>query len=426
MVLRLKGGDPFVFGRGAEELELLALNNIPFEVVPGITSAVAVPAYSGIPVTHRDYTSSFHVITGHPRSDGQDRIDYDALVRMKSTLVFLMSFSVIGEVTQSLIRAGMDKNTPAAVIGCGTLCTQRNVISTVEAVEMRAKAADIQMPSVLVVGNVCQLAHEFAWYEKRPLAGRKILVTGTRSHAGRISDALRMFGAQVLEIPMVETKMLPAEEQKLELMLDHPKDKQMWLVFTSQVGVESFVGALAAKNLDMRCILNLANDVRFAGIGSVTAKRMREYGFPVDVVPKESNGHQLGIELGKKARKDALIYLLRSREAERDILDELDRHSLAWRDLAIYATTSRESSWMAPRLRQQFAEGTIDCVTFVSASAVKGFIKTVCGIDFKKVQAMCIGEQTAAEAEKYGMPITICDHASIDDMIVKIFQFLSR
>ncbi len=186
-VLRLKGGDPFVFGRGGEELEMLVQSDIPFEAVPGITSSVAVPAYAGIPVTHRDYTSSFHVITGHARKDGKLSIDFDSLVRLNGTLVFLMSVSSMEKILRGLLDAGMDPDMPAAVLERGTTARQRRVTATVSTLKEAADRADIRTPAIILVGKVCALAEELHWAEDRILGGRQFLLT----RPGRTSPHLQ-------------------------------------------------------------------------------------------------------------------------------------------------------------------------------------------------------------------------------------------
>ena len=190
-VLRLKGGDPFVFGRGGEEIERLLEDDIPYEVIPGITSAVAVLAYNGIPITHRDYTSSFHVITGHARKGKELSIPYEQLVKLNGTLVFLMGISALSEIVNGLLLAGMDPQTEAAVLEKGTTAHQRRVIATLETLKDRVREAGIQTPAIIVVGKVCGLADEFAWEEKRPLSGRQILLTRPRQNISKLAGILR-------------------------------------------------------------------------------------------------------------------------------------------------------------------------------------------------------------------------------------------
>lgn len=182
-VVRLKGGDPFLFGRGGEELELLSENGISYEIVPGVTSPISVPAYNGIPVTHRDFCSSVHIITGHKRAGKEYDIDFRALVDTKGTLVFLMGVSALPDICAGLMNAGMDKNMPAAILQKGTTAGQKRIVATVSTLEEEVKRQGIETPAIIVVGKVCTLAEKFGWYEELPLAGWKVLVTRPKMHA---------------------------------------------------------------------------------------------------------------------------------------------------------------------------------------------------------------------------------------------------
>ena len=207
-VVRLKGGDPFMFGRGGEELELLAQNGIPYEVVPGVTSPLSVPAYNGIPVTHRDFTSSLHIITGHKRKGQEYDIDFEALVRTKGTLVFLMGITAMADICAGLLKGGIDPDTPAAVLQKGTTARQKRVVATVSTLKAASDAAGIETPAIIVVGKVCSLADGFAWYEKLPLFGCRVLVTRPRELASVMSKKLREKGAEVVELPAIRTEAI--------------------------------------------------------------------------------------------------------------------------------------------------------------------------------------------------------------------------
>ena len=210
-VVRLKGGDPFLFGRGGEELELLTKEGIPYEIVPGVTSPISVPAYNGIPVTHRDFCSSVHVITGHKRKGMEYDIDFGALVHTKGTLVFLMGITAMEDICNGLMKAGMEPDMPAAVLSKGTTAGQKRVVATVGTLKAAADQAKIQTPAIIVVGKVCTLADDFAWYEKLPLAGWKILVTRPKENISRTAAILREKGAEVLELPSIS--IIPLEDQ---------------------------------------------------------------------------------------------------------------------------------------------------------------------------------------------------------------------
>ena len=265
-VVRLKGGDPFLFGRGGEELELLKENGISYEVVPGVTSALSVPAYNGIPVTHRDFCSSLHIITGHKRQGQAYDIDFEALVRTKGTLVFLMGVSSLGDICKGLMDAGMSSDMPAAILQKGTTARQKRIVATVADLEQEVERQGIETPAIIVVGKVCALAEEFAWFEDLPLAGNKILVTRPKQLMSVMSEKLRKKGAEVLELPAIRTEPVRTNE-KLKKCLRDMKQYQ-WLVFTSPTGVQVFFDKLKEEKIDIRSLA----ETKIAVIGQGTKK----------------------------------------------------------------------------------------------------------------------------------------------------------
>ncbi|MDR2136685.1 MAG: uroporphyrinogen-III C-methyltransferase, partial [Synergistaceae bacterium] len=280
-VVRLKGGDPFLFGRGGEEMSTLMSRGIPCEPVPGVTSAIAVPAWAGIPVTHRDYASSIHIVTAH-RRDGAP-IDYDALAPLKGTLVFLMGASALRDICEGLIAAGMDKNTPAAAIQRGTTARQKQVIGVLaDLPERAAQSKGIHAPAVMVVGQVVALSETLNWRAALPLAGRRVLVPRPESHlpqkggsggrSGRLAALLRARGAEVVEVS-------PSRMENIDLPLP-PLGGYLWLVFTSGTGVECFFQRLRADQRDIREI----GTAKIAAIGSMTRNAIEERGLRVDLV----------------------------------------------------------------------------------------------------------------------------------------------
>ena len=272
-VVRLKGGDPFLFGRGGEELELLVKEGIPYEVVPGVTSPIAVPAYNGIPVTHRDFTSSVHIITGHKKQGAAYDIDFDALVRTKGTLVFLMGVSALSDICQSLLQAGMDQDMPAAILQKGTTAGQKRIVATVSTLEEEVKKQGIETPAIIVVGKVCALAKEFAWHEKLPLSGYKVMVTRPRDLISSMASRLRLLGAEVLELPAIRTE--PLKDQTLLYKALKAVDTYQWIVFTSPTGVRIFFEELLKSATDIRKLAHL----KVAAIGKRTKKALEERGF---------------------------------------------------------------------------------------------------------------------------------------------------
>ena len=422
-VLRLKGGDPFVFGRGGEELELLVEHEIPFEIVPGITSAVAVAAYAGIPITHRDFTSSFHVITGHARKGGTSRIDYEALVKLNGTLVFLMGISSMPDICQGLLEAGMRPDMPAAVLERGTTSRQRNLVSDVAHLVERANEEQIQTPAIIVVGEVCALEKDFAWAKKRSLGGRQFLITRPKQNASDLARRLREQGAQVLEVPAISTKPIANNEALKEIFTKSAnQSSERWLVFSSPIGVRTFFEQLTALNMDIRNLIHGGYILKVAAIGSATKKELRTFGLCADVTPKVYNAKQLGEAIAEVAAPDAQVVIVRAKEGSKELIPPLMAAGLAVTDIATYETIYEVNEILCEEVKRAFVEDEIDAVTFTSASTVKGFVGALKELDYSKVQAVCIGEQTAEEAKKYGMQIRVSKEASMDSMMELIIE----
>ena len=419
-VVRLKGGDGFLFGRGGEELELLHQNNIDFEVVPGITSAIAVPAYAGIPVTHRDCCSSVHIITGHAKAGKKIDINYSALVSHKGTLVFLMGLTAIEELMKGLIDAGMDPKMPAATIEKGTSTNQRKVVSTISELATEVRKHNIESPAITVVGTVCALSDKFDWFSQKPLIGSTIVVTRPKDKIGTIADKLRNQGADVIEYPCIETDVIkdnPHFEKAMKEIRTYS-----WMVFTSPAGVETFFEKLSDVKMDIRSFFGL----KIAAVGRETKKRLEEKNLLVDFMPQTYDSPALSDGLAKVIQeqegKDARVLILRADKGSNILPQTLEAHEIAYDDVHIYETSyvSNESEFV----REKLDEGEINYVTFTSASTVIGFTQSILRdkpeFDFKKVNAICIGEQTAAEARKYDMRIHVSRESSMDSMIEEI------
>lgn len=415
-VVRLKGGDPFLFGRGGEELELLAKHRIPYEIVPGITSAIAVPAYNGIPVTHRDFTSSLHIITGHKRAGAEYDIDFDALVRTKGTLVFLMGVRSLPDIVAGLVDAGMDPGKPAAVLQEGTTAGQRRVVATLETLEEAVERAGIKAPAIIVVGDVCQLSETFAWYEQLPLAGCKVLVTRPKELISTMSERLRTLGAEVLEIPAIAT--VPYRENAA---LDDALGRLAsynWVVFTSPSGVRIFFDALKNSAADIRALAH----AQVAALGQGTAKELARYGIKADLVPAEATGEALGAALAQAAQAEDRFLIPRAAIGNRALVDALGGYAVD--DVATYDTIALEGGIVD--VAAQFEQGRIFCAAFTSSSGVTAFAQANPDLDYTKVQAACIGEKTQATAQKLGMPTWMSDEATIDSLIALIAERYAR
>ena len=426
-VLRLKGGDPFVFGRGGEELELLIRKGIPFEIVSGVTSAAAVPAYAGIPVTHRDYASSFHVITGHARKGGRVDLDFPALVRLKGTLVFLMGLSAMGFLLNGLTEAGMDPDTPAAVLENGTCAGQRRVTATVGTLKEASDRAGIKTPAIIVVGKVCALSSQMHWAEDRVLGGRQFLVTRPRQSSSSLAERLRDLGAQVIEMPAIRTEPIcPNRRLREALETFGTHADQEWLVFTSPAGADLFFDQLMELGMDLRSLLVRGAEVRIAAIGSGTAAALRKRGLIPDLVPRVYSAAALGEALAETAAEGSCITVARAEKGSEELLPPLLKAGLDVDDIPLYRTLYETHPLLKDRVRELLEQGRIDAVTFTSASTVRGFTGALECADYTGIRAVCIGEQTAAEAAKYGMQIQVSDQASMDAMVRKIVELFGK
>ena len=427
-VVRLKGGDPFVFGRGGEELELLAKHGIPFEVVPGITSSIAVPAYNGIPVTHRDYTSSFHVITGHKKKNGALDIDFKALVELDATLVFLMGVSALEYICNQLMEAGMDVDMPAAILEKGTTCRQRRVVATVKTLKQKAGEAAIESPAVIVVGRVCQLSEQFAWFENKPLFGTQVMLTRPKERISALAKKMRNLGAQVIELPTIDT--VPAcclpelcVYENLGIAMDEvcSTREKICVTFTSPQGVKHFFTQLKDRRQDIRGLLRNEN-VKFAVIGQGTRRELESTGIFPEYMPEEYSAQALGKLLAVELDSSYKVYLFRAEVGSPDVLKELEMANIPYQDVATYRTVYRQGSSVMEKMEAALEDGDIDYVTFTSASTVKGFVNSFPDVDYGKVTALCIGEQTAREAKKHGMKIFISKKATMDSMVELLLE----
>lgn len=408
-VVRLKGGDPFLFGRGGEELELLSEYQIPYEVVPGITSPIAVPAYNGIPVTHREYTSSLHIVTGHKKQGESYDIDFEALVRTKGTLVFLMGVSAMEDICQGLLNAGMNSQTPAAILQQGTTARQKRVVATVSSLKEEADRAGIQAPAVIVVGEVCVLEEKFAWYEKLPLAGYRVLITRPKELISSMANKLRMLGAEVLELPSIKT--VPLENQsRLHQAFESLKEYQ-WIVFTSPTGVRIFFEEMKNQKMDVRKLGN----AKIAVIGKGTRRELEQWGMYPDLMPEIFDGEHLGEALADVCSSGDNILIPRAKIGNQELIAALQKKDVRIEDIPTYDTVYETQNIID--VASEFENGNIDCAVFTSASTVKGFVQSVKNIDYSLVTAACIGKQTRAAADAYGMQTFVAEEATMDSLV---------
>lgn len=417
-VVRLKGGDPFLFGRGGEELELLTENDIPYEIVPGVTSSIAVPAYNGIPVSHRDFCSSVHIITGHRRAGKEYDIDFKALVNTKGTLVFLMGIAALEDICHGLLDAGIDPDMPAAVLQKGTTADQKRVVATVGTLKQEVDRQGVETPAIIVVGKVCKLADEFGWYEKLPLAGWKVLVTRPKGRSSRTADELRKKGAEVLELPSIRTVALE-DQSELYQALDKIKEYQ-WIVFTSPTGAEIFFDELKKAHKDIRSLAG----AQIAAIGQGTEKVLEDRGILVDLIPEVYDGDSLGEALAEKLQGGEKIFLPRARKGNQNLSKILKEHGAQVNDIPTYDTVYESSRLI--QIDKEIENRSIDCVVFTSASTVKGFVESTSLTDYSHVTAACIGKQTEAAADAYGMQTYMSEKATIDSLIELVVKIKNK
>lgn len=421
-VVRLKGGDPFLFGRGGEELELLVKEGIPYEIIPGVTSPIAVPAYNGIPVTHRDFTSSLHIITGHKKQGAAYDIDFEALVRTRGTLVFLMGVSALGDICQALLQAGMEKDMPAAILQKGTTAGQKKIVATVSTLEEEVNRQGIQTPAIIVVGKVCALAEEFAWYEKLPLAGYKVLVTRPRELVSTMAEKLRVLGAEVLELPAIRTA--PLKDQSKLYHAFEKLDTYQWVAFTSPTGVKVFFEEMKKTKTDVRKMCN----VKIAAIGKGTQKALEERGLFPDLIPQVYDGETLGRELCHLCAGGEYILIPRAAMGNQEIIKALSEKSdIVIDDIPTYDTFYETQEVIDQKKAME--AGEISCAVFTSASTVRGFVQATPGLDYTKVRAACIGKQTKAAADEWGMETYMAEKATIDsvlDLVIELKEKTAR
>ncbi len=366
-VVRLKGGDPYVFGRGGEEAEELAAAKIPFEVVPGISSIVAAPNYAGIPITHRDHCSSFTVITGHedPTKDVTN-IDWAQLAKTDGTKIVLMGVERIREIAEKLVANGMSAATPVAMIRWGTTGEQTSIEGTLATIADVVADKKFSAPAVTIIGDVVKLRRKLNWFENRPLFGQRIVVTRTREQASQLSKQLLERGADVLEIPTI--KIIPPTRQRelAEALLE--LNSYDWLVFTSPNGVSAFFEYFFKAFDDMRDI----GGVRIAAVGPATASKLKELHLKVDLMPEEYVTEKIADAFKKfESIENLKILLLRAEVANPELPQKLEEMGAIVDDVAVYKTIpeSEDVNGAAAKLMESGA----DWITFTSSSTVENF-----------------------------------------------------
>lgn len=422
VVTRLKGGDPFIFGRGGEEAEELVEAGIPFEIVPGVTSAIAAPAYAGIPLTHRQFTSTVAFVTGHedPTKD-ESSIDWAALTKGVGTLVFLMGVKNLPNIVARLRQHGRPAETPAALVRWGTTTRQQTVTGTLENIESRAKAAGIKAPAIIVVGEVVTLRDTLRWFENRPLLGKRIVVTRARAQASDLIERLSLLGAECLQCPTIEVAP-PDSWEPLDQAIANLAQYN-WIVFTSVNGVRYFFERLFEQGLDARSLGHL----RTAAIGPATAEQLRRFGLNTDILPKTYRAESVVEAFADVAVKGQSILLPRAKEARAILPEELRRMGASVDEIVAYQTLAAADEDSA--LVDALERNEVDMVTFTSSSTATNFRSLLpAGAELpalmKGAAVACIGPITADTAKSLGFKVDItAQEFTIDGLCQAIVDY---
>ena len=395
-VVRLKGGDPYIFGRGGEEGQELRAADVDFVVVPGISSSYSVPAYCGIPVTHRDYASSFHVITGHEgnHKNGVTVLDYGTLAREEGTLIFLMGLKNLPNIVKNLIENGKDPKTPAGVLQEGTTARQKMAVGTLENIVEVVEREGIQTPAITVVGDVVSLAGELSWYGGKPLSGQRVLVTGSRSMVERLSPLLKEEGAEAISFSLIRTEAMDTPEFD-RAMADI--DSYTWIVLTSANGVECFFDKLKAMRKDIRDF----KDVHFAVIGDGTKKALEGHGIYSDLIPTAYSSKDMAAAMVPHMKPTDKVLLLRAEEANAVLPDSLTAAGIDHTCVSLYHTVVDERK--ADELSRLIE--TVDYITFASSSAVRAFVSMAGSLENVSAKYISIGPVTTKTAEAEGLHV---------------------
>ena len=404
-VLRLKGGDPFIFGRGGEEAEVVADAGIPFEVVPGISSALACPAYAGIPITHRTLASSAAIVTGHEDPvKGAPHVAWKSFAQKGGTLVILMGMRNLPSIVRSLLDEGKPPTTPVALIRWGTRSEQRTVTGTLQDIVKTSTDAGIDPPAIIVIGEVVTLRDKLNWYERRPLFGKKVMVTRALSQAKECSDLLYDYGAETIECPTIEM-IPPSDTTELHRAIDNIEQYD-WAVFTSVNGVTYFMRHLHDRNQDLRVLHNL----RICCIGPRTAQELRKHGLIPDVVPETFQAEGIIDALAPLGLKGKRVLIPRAEVAREVLPDTLRTLGAEVTVPAVYRTVqpNRDVAWAMEMLRNK----EISAITFTSSSTVRNFVDLFGGRDrahelLSRTIIASIGPITSGTVKEFGLTPTI-------------------
>ena len=424
VVVRLKGGDPFIFGRGGEEALALREAGISFEVVPGVTSAISVPAYAGIPLTHRGLAASVAFVTGH-EMPGKEKSDirWDQLATSVGTLVFLMGVKNLEFISSQLMAHGRAAETPVAVIRWGTTAEQQTVAGTLGDIAQIANEAGIKPPAIIVVGEVAGLRQHLNWFEERPLFGKTVVVTRAREQASVFRVLLEEKGAQCLEFPTIE--VVPPTNWDLVDQAIHHIDQYDWVIFTSINGVRFFFQRLKEKGRDLRVL----HRARIGAIGPKTAAGLEERGLRLDFIPSEYRAEAVIDGLGAEEVSGKSFLLPRAAKA-REVLPEKIKEMGGRIDVVPVYETIRPTA-KREEVRDLLKKGVVSCITFTSSSTVENFAQMFPEDHLpslvQKAAIACIGPITAQTAREYGLAVNIMpEEYTVEALTAEVVEYLSR
>ena len=400
-VVRLKGGDPFVFGRGSEEAQALARAGVRFEVVPGVTAGIAAPAYAGIPVTHRRIATSVTFVTGHedPSADDARSVDWGSLARAGGTIVLYMGVTKLPDIVSALAAGGMPGDTPAAAVQWGTYPRQRTATATLATLVEQITSSGLRPPVITVIGPVVALREEIAWFERRPLFGKRIVVTRAQSQAATISERLAAAGAEVIEMPA--SRIEPLDSAPLRRAVDH-LDQYRLVIFTSQNAVRLLWDELRAQGRDARAFAG----IQIAAVGPATAAALLDHGLSVDVAPDRFVAEALLDTLRDVPGMRGARVLFAAAAGAREILETGLRELGAVVDrVELYRSVPDGTG--AALVRDRLLHGHADLATFTSASSVKNFVAAVGSDAASRLPAASIGPITTQAAREAGLSVEI-------------------
>lgn len=391
-VVRLKGGDPFIFGRGGEEAMELKKEGIEYVIIPGVSSSYAVPAYQGIPVTHRNYASSLHIITGHESKEkrGNSVLNFETLAKEEGTLIFLMGLLNLSNIVKELIAHGKDPKTPAAILQQGTTARQRAVYGTLENIEEECKISKITTPAIIVIGEVTNLGKELSWFEKGPLFGKRIMATGTKRLASHLTKEVTKYGGEAVAFSLIDTQRNYVDMRNLS--------KYTWIVFTSANGVEYFFKSLKEQKIDIRTIFH----IKFAVIGSGTKQALYHHGLISDYIPDTFSSEGLAKGFIPMLTDHDCVGLFRAAGASDVLPQALKEKKIPFDDIGLYETLAEERK--KEELLRQLP--CLDYITFGSSSAVNVFADMIADYQGKLPKIISIGPVTTKALLKHQFSVT--------------------